>query len=143
MPEMALRPDLLAGLSRRRCLEREQQDAALIQSANNIQHRIASRSALERDAILAGVPTLRAKAGLFRELRPGETVECVVCARVDLDHPIYFPDNLFCDCADCGCRLQYRPDAPAGTRLCICCMARRVREDPDFRDDATREGGRG
>lgn len=126
------RPDLLIGLSASQRRQRERDDAELIQRANNIVSRIVSRQALAHDAELAGVPSLRAKAGGFRELQSGETVDFVVAARVDLDHPVYFSDNRFCDCADCGCNLQFRPYAPPGTRLCICCAARRVREDPDF-----------
>ena len=58
----------------------------------------------------------------------GGDIGVVVCARVDLDHLIQFPDNFFTDCADCDCRVQLRPDAPAtGDRLCISCAARRLR----------------
>ena len=60
----------------------------------------------------------------------GVDIGVVVCARVDLDHPIQFRNNLFADCADCDCRVQFRPDAPAiGDRLCISCAARRLRQE--------------
>ncbi len=64
----------------------------------------------------------------LRPAAPGDAIDVLVCARIDLDHPLYFPDNRFCDCGDCGCGLQHRPDIPAaGDRICVCCAARRMR----------------
>ena len=112
MPE---RPDVLAGLS-----------AA---ARRPVRHLGTAEAIAVRNVVFAENPAL---VPLNMHLyRAGEVVACVICARVEIDHPIYFADNRFADCADCGCRLQYRPHGPQGTRLCICCAARRQRETAD------------
>lgn len=124
------RPDLLAGMNNAARLRREWEDAMLLRSAGNV--AVSRRSALEVNAFTTFAGTKAFKPSDFKLHQEGDAVDFVVCARVDLDHPIYFNDNLFCDCADCGCDLQVRPHSPPGPRLCVCCAARRVREDPDF-----------
>ena len=125
------RPDILADVPLRRRLEREQADGRYLASHKD-SARTASKESLQRDAnTWAGIDTFAADN--FRPYSPGDSVDVVIAARVDLDHPVYFPDNKFTDCADCGCELQYRFDVPqkpggATTFLCICCAARRLRE---------------
>ncbi len=121
--------DPLAGLTRAARLRREREDAEFIKSHAGIV-RTASAASLKRDSnTWTGLDTFAAEH--FQPYQSGESVDFIICARMDLDHPLYFPDNLFADCADCSCNLQYRPDAPPGERLCVCCAARRVREAGD------------
>jgi len=57
----------------------------------------------------------------------GDTADVLLCMRCDDAHPLLFLDNLIGHCGDCGCRVQYRPDAPittGRTRLqCVFCTA--------------------
>lgn len=124
-----LRPDVLADLPASLRPVRERLDAKYLLDSGIVMS--ASPESLKRDSnTWAGLDTFSAK-----HLQPHNTIftpDAAVCARVDLDHPIYFPDNLFTDCDDCGCRLQHRPDIPKeGDRLCVCCTARRLREQPN------------
>ena len=121
-------PDLLAALPLRQRLQRERDDAFYLMASREIRVFTASRASLKRDA--ATWPWLIDGVGMHNlpPYQPGGKIDFTVCARVDLDHPIYFADNRFVDCADCGCDLQHRPDAPShGVWLCVCCAARRVR----------------
>jgi hypothetical protein len=124
MPDQR-RPDILADLSAADRRRRERQDADYIAKAPI--ERLGDAEAIAARHVFAGNKGLTAEG--MRPIGAGERVDVVVCARVDLDHPIYFADNLFADCTDCGCRLQYRPHAAEGPRLCICCTARRLREE--------------
>jgi hypothetical protein len=45
----------------------------------------------------------------------------VVCAR--LTTPLYMPDNRIGRCCECGWKVQFRPHAPRGRRLCMECAA--------------------
>jgi hypothetical protein len=121
-----MRPDPLRGLNSRQRLEREREDADYIRRhAMNY----GTPEALARaDNTYAGLGRKSIRSFDLLPLRPETKINFVVTARLDLDHPLYFPDNQFCDCEDCGCNLQFRPDAPPGPRLCICCAARRVAE---------------
>jgi hypothetical protein len=122
------RDDPFAGLSGAQRRAKEREDVEFIQRV--MQGRmLANREALAiAGNTFAGSKTFKAAA--FAPYEKGEPVAAVICARIDLDHPIYFPDNLFAECIDCGCDLQYRPDVPsAGDKLCICCTARRLREE--------------
>jgi hypothetical protein len=119
-------PDLLASVPWRQRAEREREDALYIARSRTV--LTASKASLKRDfAVWAGTAGFMAKD--LRPLRRGQKFDFVVCARVDLDHPIYFRDNRFCPCVDCGCDLQYRPAAPPGEHICVCCAARRIREE--------------
>lgn len=121
-------PDVLASVPLARRLEREVEDAHYLLMANKDVIATASAASLKRDAATwAGIDGFAAKQ--FKPHQPGDPVSFVVCARIDLDHPIYFPDNRFADCADCGCDLQHRPDVPPAPFLCICCAARRARKE--------------
>jgi hypothetical protein len=124
-----MRDDPLAGIrgwQKRRL--REQEDAKYLASRQDAIALVSSREGLKNDsATYAGIGLVARDLGV----KPWDGTTCAVGigARVDLDHPIYFPDNVFTDCADCGCGLQHRPQAPRAKEwLCICCAARRVRE---------------
>lgn len=123
------RPDILAGIPLRRRLEREREDGRYLANHTEVT-RHASNAALEANAnTWAGVDTFTRKD--FSPYQQGGHLDMIIVARLDLDHPLYFPDNKFTDCADCGCNLQYRPDVPKSPGvpfLCICCAARRMRE---------------
>lgn len=122
-------PDLLAAVPLRQRLQREREDARYVLAHRDVISCSASAASLKRDAnTWAGVDVF---AATLMQPYDGGSIDFMICARVDLDHPIYFPDNRFVDCADCGCDLQHRPDAPSrGVWLCVCCAARRVRGMP-------------
>jgi hypothetical protein len=122
-----MRPDPLRGLNRRQRREREREDADYVR--RNIASYATPEAMAVPDNIFAGTGPDGLKASDLLPWSPEMTADIVVCARIDLDHPLYLPDNQFCDCADCGCNLQFRPDDPPGPRLCICCAARRVAEE--------------
>ncbi len=125
MGAVAPRSDLLDGLTARQRLERERAEAAFLRDHTE---SVASAQSLEREANTWGGTDIYRRED-FRALKPDESPDLVTCARYDLQHPLYFPDNLFVSCADCGCDLQHRPNIPSGPKLCICCCARRVREE--------------
>lgn len=124
---MGRRPDLLDGLPAALRLRRERQDTAYL-TQEPIERYVHPTAADELRQFIGGNP---APTGFqAKPLPPDAKVDVVVCARVDLDHPIYFADNIITECADCGCDVQHRPHAPAtGDRLCVCCAARRLREE--------------
>jgi hypothetical protein len=43
----------------------------------------------------------------------------VVCARITT--PLMIPDNRIGKCSECGWKVQFRPHAPAGRRMCSKC----------------------
>ena len=43
----------------------------------------------------------------------------VVCARITA--PLYIADNKIGKCGECGWKVQYRPHAPKGRKLCMKC----------------------
>lgn len=119
------RPDVLAGLSEAARRRREREDARYL--AEHVENYADPAALAKPNNTFGGTDIFRPSA--MQGYQPGAAVDCVVCARVDLDHPIYFADNLFAPCADCGCDLQYRPRSPRGApKLCICCAACRARE---------------
>jgi hypothetical protein len=123
---IGLRPDPLAGLSRAARLRREQEDAEYLREHVKIKYTLPE-AINRKDNTWVG--TTAFVAADFRPYRKGMKISVVVCSRVDLDHPIYFPDNRFTTCADCGCDIQHRPNAPdVGDKICLCCAARRHRE---------------
>jgi hypothetical protein len=124
------RADALVGLTPRQRRDREREAAALLRDSSGV-IRTASSDSSERDlATWGGIAAF--SAADFKPMQPGEPVDMVVCARFDLEHPLYFADNLVAACADCGCDLQHRPASPPhGDRVCLCCAAERVREDND------------
>ena len=126
---MTRRPDILADLSPKQRLTREQEDGRFLAEHPELTRR-ASNELLKRDNnTWAGIDVFaRDKIAPYT---PGDDVHVIVAARLDLDHPIYFRDNKFTECADCWCGLQYRPDVPqppGAEFLCVCCTARRMRE---------------
>lgn len=128
---MARRPDLLEGLSRRQRRAQELKDLLTLKNAKG--STFASRETFEKDFELVGLGSLKLLDNI-KELTPETKLDFAACARVDLDNPIYFKDNMFCDCYDCDCRLQYRPNVllPQDiVRLCISCAARRLREEEE------------
>jgi hypothetical protein len=54
-----------------------------------------------------------------------ETV--VVCARITT--PLYIPDNRIGRCSECGWKVQFRPHAPKGRKICMLCAADLVEPD--------------
>jgi hypothetical protein len=51
----------------------------------------------------------------------------LVCAEASEYLTQLLPDNLFGECADCGCRVVYRPHSPQpATRICMTCAATRM-----------------
>lgn len=125
MRGIGYQPDVLAAVTASQRRERERADAQYIGA--NLDGGMMMMA--DREALLKFGNTFAGVTGVDWKLKPynGTAVDVVICARVDLDHPIYFNDNLLTDCTDCGCRLQVRPDAPKGERLCVCCTARRLR----------------
>src|SRR6516165_6877184 len=118
-------PDLLKGLSRKQRLRRDLDDADYIRRHADIYANAEARKVA--DMTYAGAGPLKPS-----DLKPwdeSKIADVVVCSRYDLDHPLWYPDNLFCPCTDCGCDLQVRPHAPPGPRVCVCCAARRVAQD--------------
>ncbi len=120
-----LRPDPLAGLSFFHRRKKERDDADFLR---RYAHNMAAPEAIAQpDNTFAGTDALRAQ-----DMTPydGGEIDAIICARLDLDHPLYFPDNLFADCAECGCNLQYRPIAPQNApKICLSCAARKVAEE--------------
>lgn len=51
----------------------------------------------------------------------------VICMRITA--PLILPDNQTGNCRACGWRVQFRPDAPSGPRLCFECAKDLI--DPD------------
>jgi hypothetical protein len=131
-------PDILASIPLRLRLDRERDDARYIIASTHIVSRSAPVASLKRDA--AVWPGLDVVVGeQMAPYQPGEKIDFTIGCRVDLDHPIYFADNQFCECADCRCDLQHRPDAPSiGVWLCICCAARRIRWGSRHKQKASR-----
>ncbi len=123
MAERPAFPDPLAGLSSAARLRKELEDIRFIAANRNVK-KFADPVALARpNNTFAGSDILRSP-----NLKPydaaGAPFDFVIC-----DHPIYFADNNFVHCADCGCDLQCRPDVPPQPpKICVCCAARRVRE---------------
>lgn len=118
-------PDLLDGLSPQQRLRREREDAASVLGGEG------SRVYADPEALKKIGNTFAGTEMDTSKLIPyaGQAPDFVICARLDLEHPLYFQDNRFAPCADCDCDLQYRPDVPAGPdKVCVCCAARRVRE---------------
>lgn len=53
-----------------------------------------------------------------------------ICARITT--PLYLPDNRLGRCSECGWRIQFRPHAPRGRKVCMECAGPLI-EDPDNR----------
>lgn len=62
---------------------------------------------------------------------PDEVV--VVCARITT--PLYIPDNKIGKCSECGWKVQFRPHAPKGRRMCVVCAAALIEDRDDIKDD--------
>lgn len=118
------RPDVLDGLSLHRRRQREADDMAFL-----------LRQPFVRTSNPDDMNLIKQATGLDISEIPVATPDeplIVVCIRVNLDHPLMLPDNVIGHCSDCDCDLQHRPDAPkASVHLCICCAARRQREQPE------------
>jgi hypothetical protein len=50
----------------------------------------------------------------------------VLCARITT--PLYIPDNRIGRCSECGWKVQFRPHAPRGRRMCMVCAATLVED---------------
>ena len=50
---------------------------------------------------------------------PDEVV--VICARITT--PLYIPDNRVGRCSECGWKVQFRPHAPKGRKICMLCAS--------------------
>lgn len=121
-------PDVLAGLTGRQRLQREREDARYIAAHKEVRQLADAEARKLLGSTFAGSDIFKPEQMQDYDPAKDEPPDFIICARCDLDHPVYFSDNLFASCLDCGCDLQYRPHAPSGVRLCICCAARRVRE---------------
>ncbi|HEY1301461.1 MAG TPA: hypothetical protein VGF07_13260 [Stellaceae bacterium] len=60
------------------------------------------------------------------EHRPGDTYDVVLCLLALDDRPLRSADNRTALCHDCGRRVQYRPESPAGPYSCLPCAAARL-----------------
>ena len=54
--------------------------------------------------------------------KPDETI--VICARITT--PLYIEDNVIGECSECGWKVQFRPHAPKGRKMCMLCAADQV-----------------
>lgn len=53
----------------------------------------------------------------------------VICQVVDLDHPVYYHDNIITACVKCDGDIQHRPYAPSDVpKICIICAAEMIKE---------------
>lgn len=128
MPAMT-RPDILADLNRFARLRREEEDFRYIRSHHPDQRGYAVDLA-------SGLINRAAGPGHEITAHDGSWPDdgVVMCGRVDLDHPIRFPDNQFAACDDCATSIQFRPaGAGAKIKLCICCAAPPGREQINSR----------
>jgi hypothetical protein len=124
------RPDPLDGLTGRQRRQREREDAKFIAAHKEVASLADPEALKVLRNTFAGTDIFKPEQMQRYDPARG-SVDFIVCARCDLDHPIYFADNRFVACEDCGCDLQHRPGIPDGPRLCVCCAARRVREGGD------------
>lgn len=85
-------------------------------------------SDIDKRAFLSALPQFDNKYQI-KEFNPKDKVEFAVCARVDMEHPIISSKNLFGQCEDCGCDIQYSSNMPMTQKICICCTAERTREE--------------
>lgn len=118
---MARWSDPLAGLNAFQRRRKEREDAEYIQM--HIRMTATPKAIEEARTYLGGVPVAPTH---IKPFKPGDHADFIIACRLDLEHPLYFADNEFGECADCGCDLQWRPHAPEGIRLCLSCTARRV-----------------
>ena len=51
----------------------------------------------------------------------------VICAR--LTTPLYIADNRIGTCCECRCKVQFRPHAPRGRKMCMDCAADLIEDD--------------
>ena len=91
-------PDLLQGLNRKQRRRRELEDADYVRQhaemyANDEARKVAGMT-------YAGAGPI--KASDLKPWNEGDHFDVVIAARFNLDHPLYYPDNVFCPCADCG-----------------------------------------
>lgn len=124
------RTDVLQGLSRAGRARKEQEDAAYLTSDDSSKKfkGLAAPAATRVPGMhFAGVPWEEWSKNISEY--GGEEVDFVICARIDLDHPLYYADNQFASCVDCDCDLQHRPAVPKKPKMCLCCAARRVRKE--------------
>jgi hypothetical protein len=124
------RPDPLAGLTGAQRLRKEQEDGEYAISHPEMVAFVEPEALKLADNTYAGTMLDPKRFQPYNK----ERVDAVICARHDLEHPLYFPDNSFGNCKDCGCDLQYRPFVPRrAPKFCISCIARRLREGKTFR----------
>ena len=71
------------------------------------------------------MPDMPALPGLAFAPWRGEALDAVLCLLCDDGHPLLYLDNLIGRCRDCRGRVQFRPTAPPGPRLCLICAAGR------------------
>ena len=69
------------------------------------------------------MPDMPALPGLAFAPWRGEAVDAVLCLLCGDGHPLLYLDNLIGRCRDCRLRVQFRPTAPPGPRLCLICAA--------------------
>ena len=51
----------------------------------------------------------------------------VICARITT--PLYIPDNRVGKCSECGSKVQFRPHAPRGRKICMECAIDLIEDD--------------
>jgi hypothetical protein len=54
----------------------------------------------------------------------------LVCKRITT--PLILPDNRLGKCCECGWKVQFRPHAPKGRRMCRHCAADRIDDIPEI-----------
>lgn len=62
----------------------------------------------------------------------------VICQVVDLDHPVYYQDNIIAACVTCDADIQHRPYAPADVpKICIYCAMDLIKKEESSKSDSS------
>ncbi len=106
-----------------------ERDAAFLLNSTRSTITISPQAPKELESLL-GVDLPKDKK--INVAKGDEEFAFVVCQVVDLDHPIYFSDNIITQCSVCECDIQHRPYAPTKPpKICISCAAQQVREQEE------------
>lgn len=60
-----------------------------------------------------------------------------VCALAE--DPLMISDNVISRCMKCKRRVQHRPHAPAGSKICLDCVRQVLKDNPDIIPKVARE----
>lgn len=59
-----------------------------------------------------------------------EKASLVVCVRAGKEQERFKADNIYADCADCGCPITYRPYVPkTPPKVCVECAIKRAEQE--------------